>query len=242
MEDFHRAFPAAELHILYGSTEVEPVAHFVNTVASPPVEGEGACVGEIVEGLDCRFLRLHRGPLELNDAGWKELTVQGGAPGEIVVSGEHVCRGYFRDDDAFASSKIVDGEGRIWHRTGDVGYLDNGNRLWLVGRVHNAIVRDGEILFPVEAEAIMKALPFVGSAAYLGLPDEELGERAVAVFSPSRPFTDDMIDRIGKALENAGISVDEVVRVDEIPLDPRHHSKVEYTVLRRRLSGSGKDA
>jgi acyl-CoA synthetase (AMP-forming)/AMP-acid ligase II len=229
------AAPNAELHILYGSTEVEPIAH---RVASDMMNdsGEGVCVGKIAEELEFRFLRLQRGPIELGADGWTEWEVPRGSPGELAVSGEHVCRDYYNNPEAFRAAKVLDSAGQAWHRTGDICYLDGSGRLWLAGRVHNAICRRGRILLPVTPEIIMKRLPFVEAAAYVGLPDAELGERAVAAFAVragSAPL--DFAAGIQRALSAAGIVVDDVVQVDSIPLDPRHHSKVEYAVLRERL-------
>lgn len=234
------AAPAAEVHILYGSTEVEPIAHLLAAQMPASDAGEGVCVGEISAGLDCRLLRLQRGPIELGEGGWGEWESPPGEPGELVVSGEHVCRDYFANAEAFRAAKIVDGEGRVWHRTGDVCRFDPQGRLWIVGRVHNAICRAGRLLFPVGPEIVMKRLPFVAAAAYLGLPDAELGERAVAAFSVlpgNRPA--DCGDALRQALAANGVVVDEVVAVAEIPLDPRHHSKVEYGRLREALLARG---
>jgi acyl-coenzyme A synthetase/AMP-(fatty) acid ligase len=233
---FRNVAPDAEIWILYGSTEVEPIAHVEASEMPDESEGDGVCVGRISDGLRWRLLRLHRGPVRLGERGWSEWEVAAAGPGELVVAGEHVCRDYFRNPDAFARSKIRDGDGEIWHRTGDVCRVDANGRLWVVGRVHNAISRAGQTLFPVGPERVMRRLPFVAAAGYVGLPDAELGERAVAAFS-MRPgcAVADAAGAVRAALSEAGVVVDAVVEVDAVPLDPRHHSKVEYTKLRAAL-------
>ena len=108
----------------------------------------------------------------------------------------------------------------------------------MVGRVHNAILRAGRFLFPVRPEVAMRRLPFVLAAGYVGLPDAALGERAVAAFSVRegmRPA--DPVAEVRAALAAEGVVADDVVEVAEIPLDPRHHSKVEVETLRRTLLG-----
>jgi len=229
------AAPGAELHILYGSTEVEPIAHVIASEMPAATESGGVCVGTLATGLDHRLVRIHRGPIRLGPGGWQEWQIAEES-GELVVCGEHVCRDYYRNDEAFERAKIVDGE-RVWHRTGDVCRFDKQGRVWVEGRVHNAICRGNRILLPVGPEIVMARLPFVHAAAYLGLPDEELGERAVAVFSttPGAAGEGDLREEVRRALEAARVIVDEVVMVEEVPLDPRHHSKVEYAVLRERL-------
>lgn len=230
------AAPNARVIILYGSTEVEPIAH-QEAETMPEERGhEGVCVGRLCDGLRAAFLKLHKGRIALNGGSICQWEVPHGQVGELAVAGEHVCRGYYRNPDAVAATKIVDGDGTLWHRTGDLCRVDGDGRLWIVGRVHNAILRSGKLLFPVKAEVIMKQLPFVASAAYIGLPDHELGERAVAVYTVRKDRTENASDdRIRQALQKRGVVVDDVRRVDAIPLDPRHNSKVETAVLRARL-------
>jgi len=231
------AAPTAELHILYGSTEVEPIAHLVASEMPPGSEdAEGVCVGRLAHGLDARLLRLERGPVALGPKGWAEWEAPTGGFGELVVAGDHVCRDYYRSPEAFRAAKILDADGRVWHRTGDVCRFDAAGRLWVGGRVHNAICRAGQTLLPVRPEFLMKRLPFVRDAAYLGLPDAKLGERAAAAFSlRPGPAPADPAGEVRGALAAAGVVCDEAVQLEAIPLDPRHHSKVEYARLREQI-------
>ena len=234
--------PSADLHILYGSTEVEPIAHLAARDMPDESTGEGVCLGRMAEGLAYRFIRPTRDAVELDEAGWAPWTPSDGGVGELIVQGDHVCRGYWRNPEAFARAKIRDREGRIWHRTGDVAYEDAQGRLWMVGRVHSTINRGGELLFPVRPEVLMKRLPFVQAAGYVGVPHPDLGEEAVAVYSVREGHAaTDGDEQVLQTLRNADITIDRVVRLDAVPLDPRHHSKVEYTVLRRLLTGDGDD-
>ncbi len=238
---FANAAPHAELHVLYGSTEVEPIAHLLGRDMPAETAGEGVCVGQLCAGLQGKLIRVHRGPIVLGPNGWHdwESAVPGEA-GELVVCGEHVCRDYYRNPGAVAASKIVDQAGQVWHRTGDLCRLDPQGRLWIVGRVHNAICRQGQLLFPVKPEVIMKRLAFVAAAAYVGQPDAKLGERAVAAYAVRRNAdAGSLADRreaIRQALLAAQVVVDAIVELPTIPLDPRHHSKVEYDRLRQLLA------
>lgn len=234
---FRAIAPGAEVHILYGSTEVEPIAHLEGSSMPADSEGEGVCVGTIAEGLEWKLLRITRDPIELDSRDWTLWETPPGAPGELIVCGDHVCEGYYNNEEAFRRAKIRDRRDRIWHRTGDVGKFDSRGRLWLLGRVHNAICRGKEILFPVKAEFVMQRLPFVKTAAYLALPDPTLGERVCAAFTlRENAIIAAPEQEVRSALIREGILVDEVRRVSDIPLDPRHHSKVEYSILRERLA------
>lgn len=240
VKDFKAIAPAAEILVLYGSTEVEPIAHIeANEMLSDESKREGVNVGKISSDLDYKFIKITRENIELSELGWKEWEVEKGKVGELIVSGPHVCENYYNNVDAFKKTKIQEKSGKIWHRTGDVGVLDNEKRLWLVGRVHNTIVRANEYLFSVQAEILLKRLPFVRQAAFLGIKDAKLGEKACVAVSLKEGVSYDnqsqYINEITNLFKQNNIPVDEVKIVEEIPMDPRHHSKVEYTKLREQI-------
>ncbi|MBM3244326.1 MAG: AMP-binding protein [Candidatus Omnitrophica bacterium] len=237
VRDFKAIAPEAEILVLYGSTEVEPIAHIeAKEMLGGEDDRQGVNVGKISEDLDYKFIKIWRKNVELGAKGWQEWEVETGKPGELVVSGAHVCENYYNNLEAFKATKIKESTGRIWHRTGDVGILDEQGRLWLVGRVHNTIVRENEYLFPVHAEILLKRLDFVRQAAFLGIEDAKLGEKACAVFSVKEGFKPDNLEEYTNAIKSLlaenKIPVDRIDMVKEIPMDPRHHSKVEYTKLK----------
>jgi len=236
----------AEILVLYGSTEVEPMAHiegneFINlktrAMEDPEWVDDGVNVGHFDKGLQVRYLKIHPDQIIINTSDdWKNLTVAEGKVGEIIVAGEHVCQGYYNNEEAFKRAKIKDEFGVIWHRTGDLGRMDEKGDLWLVGRINNAIERAGEYIFPVRAEIILKKLSFVDKAAYLGLPDEKLGEKTVCVVTTKDNIRDESFEKEIRRLFNKNeVPVDEVIFMDDIPLDPRHHSKVEYALLKKQM-------
>jgi acyl-CoA synthetase (AMP-forming)/AMP-acid ligase II len=232
------AAPNAQFLILYGSTEVEPIAHVEGgELLKDPEGAEGTLVGPVVDDLQVRFLRVSKGPVVLDERGWAPHESSEGEPGEVVVAGEHVCPRYYRDAEATERAKISAPGGTIWHRTGDVGRLDEKGRLRLLGRVHNAILREGVLLFPVTPEFLMAKVEGVRQAAYLGMPDESLGEAAVAVVSlEDGAEARAVLSAVEKSLRASGFPVDRALTVAEIPMDPRHHSKVEYGSLREMLT------
>jgi olefin beta-lactone synthetase len=244
VRDFKAIAPVAEILVLYGSTEVEPIAHIeAKDMLSDDTKRQGVNVGKISEDLEYKFIKIWRNNVELTSQGWQEWEVESGKPGELVVSGAHVCENYYNNVEAFKSTKIKEANGKIWHRTGDVGVMDEQGRLWLVGRVHNTIVRANEYLFPVHAEILLKRLDFVRQAAFLGIEDSRLGEKTCAAFSIKDGFNPENVGQYAEAVkilfsENK-IPVDEVRLVSEIPMDPRHHSKVEYSKLKETLIKNG---
>jgi len=234
------AFPETEIVIAYGSTEAEPVAHIVapdrlDAVSDVRPDSPGICVGEPTPSVDVRIIRIYAGPIDLSAAGWPEWEVTRGEIGEIVVAGPHVCRDYFRNPDAVRETKIVEPSGLVWHRMGDTGYIDERGRLWLAGRVHSTIVRNGEAVHPQLLEqAALSANASIARVAAVGLTDESLGQRVVVVLEAGS--SDEAADAVRSAVSTSRFPVDDVVVArDPLPLDPRHRSKIDYEALRARL-------
>ena len=246
---FAAVAPGASILVLYGSTEVEPIAHIEGReildspapdAGDPELVEAGVDVGTIHPALRHRFIRISREPVTIASASdWAALEVPPGEPGELIVAGEHVCGGYFNNPQAGVRAKIRDPDGTLYHRTGDLGYLDERGHLWIVGRVHNAICRDGRWLFPVRAEIALRKLPFARAAAYLGLPDTALGERCVCAVQVGDGEADEpppvWRSEVERILARNGLPADEIHFRADLPMDPRHHSKVEYDVLRRQI-------
>ena len=233
----------AEILVLYGSTEVEPMAHIEADEMLAEKQNDdleiveaGVNVGALDSGLKYKFIHINKDAIFVNsEADWKKIEVPSGAVGELIVAGEHVCERYFNNEEAFFRAKIKDEKGIVWHRTGDLGYLDIHKNLWIVGRVHNAINRNGDYFFPVRAEIILKKFPFVHRAAFLGISDSALNEKTCAVFSSNTPDlnVNEAKNEIRRVMEKNKFIVDEIIHVEDIPMDPRHHSKVEYEVLKK---------
>src|SRR5690242_19807104 len=119
--------------------------------------------------------------------------------GEIVVRGSLVMRGYHRDPDATAAASA-----HGWHHTGDIGYLDEGNFLFIVDRAKDMVITGGFNVYSTEVEQAIMQHPAVQDCAVIGLPDEKWGERVTAVVQlrPGQTATQDEIrsfvkDRLG---------------------------------------------
>ena len=100
------------------------------------------------------------------------------APGEL---GEILLRGAQVSGDYVGRDSHRDAEG--WLRTGDKGRLDGDGYLFVEGRGDDTIIRGGENLAPAEIEDALLSHPAVSGAAVVGIPDEEWGERVVAMVS-----------------------------------------------------------
>ncbi len=87
-----------------------------------------------------------------------------GKIGELMVCGPMVTERYVVRSDQNAMHKVADGD-RIWHRMGDVGYLDDQDRFWFCGRKSHRVTMSDRTLFAIPCEAIFNAHPTVYRSA-----------------------------------------------------------------------------
>ncbi|RJR46257.1 MAG: long-chain fatty acid--CoA ligase [Desulfobacteraceae bacterium] len=99
-----------------------------------------------------------------------------GDVGEIVVRGNGVMKGYYRNPEMTATT-IRDG----WLYTGDLGRKDSEGFYWIVDRKKDVIICGGENVYPTEIEEVIQTHPKVHDVAVIGLPDDRLGEVVTAV-------------------------------------------------------------
>lgn len=103
--------------------------------------------------------------------------------GEIVVKGENVMKGYYKDEES--TREVLDKDG--WLHTGDMGYYDEEGYFYIVGRKKDMIIRGGENIFPKEIENVIEEHPKVLEAAVVGVPDAIMGEEVKAYVRKKDP-------------------------------------------------------
>ena len=104
-----------------------------------------------------------------------------GETGEICVKGAQVIKGYLNRPEATAET-IVDG----WLHTGDIGYLDENNFVYLVDRAKDMVLRGGENVYCTEVETAIYRHEGVAECAVFSVPDERLGEEVGAAIYPAQ--------------------------------------------------------
>jgi acyl-coenzyme A synthetase/AMP-(fatty) acid ligase len=239
------AFPAAEGAVLYGSTEAEPVAlcPMAEVVAAADRgdlrPGAGLLVGRPVPEIDVRILPPAptpapapptTGPATRRDAG-RHHGAAGDRPdvgwGEIAFAGDHVLPRWFRDPAADASTRTPL-DGKDFLRSGDVGRIDERGRLWLGGRVADAVHHGDRIVHTYEVEPVLDALDGVRRTALLATPG---GPVLLVDTGPDRRPVPPLVRQV---LHRAGLADIAVHGPVIIPVDGRHQSKVDRPTLRRR--------
>jgi long-chain acyl-CoA synthetase len=154
-----------------------------------------------------------------------------GEVGEVVVSGPTVMAGYLRRPEATGEA-LRNG----WLHTGDLGRFDDAGYLTLVDRAKDVVITGGYNVYPREVEDVLAGDPAVADVAVIGIPDDEWGERVVAVVVPRHGTAIDPAALDARCL--AAIARHKrprayVVRT-ELPRNPA--GKVLKTVLRDALA------
>lgn len=195
--------PDADIVAVYGSTEAEPITHLhVRDIGAEDWEAMRTGAG-LLAGTPIPEIQL-----------WLD-------DGEIVVTGDHVNKGYL--DSRQDSANKVWADGRIWHRTGDAGRIDGKGRLWLLGRHEQRIGP----LYPFAVEVAARTWPGARAAALA-----RVDGRAVLAIEGDRSCEAEWRRRAATLGDVA------VTWIDAVPLDRRHRSKVDYARLAAKLGGA----
>ncbi len=183
-----------EIFTPYGATEALPVAcigsrEILEETATASALGAGTCVGRAAPGVEIRVIGISDEAIEeWSDDLMVGNTAEGGCAtgntltpaislqgrgsvgeiGEIVVRGSVVTREYCTEAEATRRAKIREGES-IWHRMGDVGWLDERGRLWFCGRKAHRVVTEHGTLFTEPCEAVFNEHPKVFRTALVGV-------------------------------------------------------------------------
>jgi acyl-CoA synthetase (AMP-forming)/AMP-acid ligase II len=156
--------------------------------------------------------------------------VAAGETGEILLRGRTVMSHYLDDPEATATALSDDG----WLRTGDLGVIDADGRLRIVGRSKDMFIVGGFNAYPAEIENLLLGHPGVRQAAVIGVPDERLGEVAMAFVVPeadSEVTPDEVIAWAREHMANYKVPR-RVEVIDELPVNAA--GKVEKVTLRAR--------
>ncbi len=222
-----RLAPNAEAHTPYGMTEVLPVTDIELVERDAVGEGEGICVGRPVEGVE-----LAVSALDALGRADEPATQAAEVMGEILVSAPWAKDRYDRLWATESSSSREKG----WHRTGDVGHLDEVGRLWVEGRLAHVVTTADGAVTPVGVELRVEGAHGVEAAACVGIgpPGTQV---VVLVVVPSRslgrrgPLAD--AELAARVRSVAGVDVAAVLVRASLPVDVRHNSKVDRAALAR---------
>lgn len=236
LEALRQASPGARVEALYGSTEAEPIAHIemqhVSAADRSAMQrGYGLLAGLPIPEIRVRIMPDHWGraigPFSTGE--FEQRCLPALQPGEIVVTGDHVLKGYLHGHGD-AESKFRVGH-EIWHRTGDAGKMDEQGRLWLLGRCAAKILDARGELYPFAAECVAMEHPRIRRAAFAIHADRRL----LAIECHSEP-DQATLSQLRRELQWA--QVDDIRILPRLPVDKRHNAKIDYPALHRLLENN----
>lgn len=227
--------PDGEVHTPYGATEALPVASIgsrevLGETAAATADGAGVCVGRRFPGIEWKVIRIDDGPLEQIE---QVEPLPRGEIGELMVRGPVVTTEYVTRRESNALHKVRDGQ-TIWHRMGDVGYLDEQDRFWFCGRKAHRVRTGSETLFTIPSEAIVNQHPAVYRSALVGVGPSDRQRPVVVVetWPEHRPRGRQDQDRLLHELRERAAShaLTRSLRTflwhPSLPVDIRHNSKI----------------
>ncbi len=141
-----------------------------------------------------------------------------GEPGEIMIRGDNVMKGYYKSPQQTAEAFDADG----WLHTGDIGYLDADGFVFVTGRIKELIIKGGENIAPREIDEALLKHPCVLEAAAVGIPDTNYGQEifACVVAKPGLSVTEAALLDFCRAELGPYKTPKRVLLVDDLPKGP----------------------
>jgi olefin beta-lactone synthetase len=224
-----QAFPHCHIRIVYGSTEAEPIADITLLESLQLHGGTGYPVG--VPAPMCELAIVNPDSLTTEEASVDQARLPHGDIGEILVRGPHVLKGYVDNPEADRENKIRCSDGRVWHRTGDTGWLDSESRLWLAGRLKDRIVTDQGPLDVFAVEIALERDPAIRRAALV-----QQGEHTALFLVLGSTLSPSALGTIMERMSALQLPRLEIHVTRALPTDRRHNSKIDRVALRQRLA------
>ncbi len=152
-----------EITIAYGLTEASPVC--TQTRIDDSIELRVSTVGRSLPFMECKVIAPDTGE-----------ECPASVPGEFIVRGYNIMKGYYNMPEA--TSEAIDDDG--WLHTGDLATCDENGYFRITGRIKDMIIRGGENIYPKEIEEFLYTHPLVSDVQVIGVPSREYGEEIMA--------------------------------------------------------------
>ena len=222
----------AQIHTPYGATEAVPVISIASNEILADTrrlteQGYGICVGRPIGGLKVSLIKISD---EAINAWSDEWVAPVGEVGEIVVKGDLVTRKYFERPQADALAKILQGND-VWHRMGDLGWLDRKGRIWFCGRKNHRVITQNKTLFSIPCEAIFNNHPRVFRSALVGVGPIQNQKPVICIelkHHESGQNKETLIKELLVLAKSSELTktIETVLFHKSFPVDIRHNSKI----------------
>jgi len=225
--------PSCKVLTPYGATEALPITsierqEIINDTWAQSEKGKGTCIGRPVPEAEVKIIHILDKPI----LKWEDdLEIPKGQTGEIIVKAPWVTKTYLNCEDITHLAKIPDGE-TFWHRMGDLGKLDEQNRLWFCGRKNHRVLTHAETLFTIPCEALFNKHPDVRRSALVGIGSGSYHEPVIIIEPEDKGrLNKDREIFIRELREIAATSpqtriIKKILFHPDFPVDVRHNAKI----------------
>jgi acyl-CoA synthetase (AMP-forming)/AMP-acid ligase II len=229
---FRKVLIQGDTYTPYGATECLPVSlvsgsEILKTHLPLMLQGYGTCIGKPAPLTEIRIIKTTDIPKDVLEE------IGTGAIGEIVVKGPQVTPGYFEMDGETAKAKIF--SHGLWHRMGDLGWMDENSNLWFLGRKVHRVDDGNQTFYSIQMEAIFNQHPKIKRSALVKLRvGEEVRPGLVIERKDGKTkMTDAFLKELLllKDSQDFTKSIHEFFLHPSFPVDVRHNIKIDRVKL-----------
>lgn len=221
----------SEIHTPYGATEALPVTDICDTELLQLYKtrknySDGICIGYPLEEIDLQIIPITDKPV------WVLSVLKSEEIGEIIIRGPNVTQEYLADESVNQISKIKDDNSEwLWHRTGDLGRLDEKGRVWFLGRKTQRIETEKYCLYTIPCEAVFNQHPKVMRSALVGvrLENKQFDEPLICIeLEKGEKESESLRKELLKLAQKVSItkSIKTILFHKKFPVDARHNAKI----------------
>ncbi|WP_018692605.1 fatty acid CoA ligase family protein [Algicola sagamiensis] len=227
----------AKFDTTWGTTEGLPLTSIqietlLNETSFDMQNGLGTCIGQPVSPVQVHAVQLSEQPIPTIE---KAQICAPGEVGELIVQGPNISAHYHDQPEFDAVHKIKDGA-QIWHRTGDLGWIDAKGRIWFCGRKSHQVSIQGKVINSVQIEGIVNSHPFVYRSA---LTSATMGQEKIAVIciELNQRMTKHTRMRVEREIRHKlsqhrmTRTIDTLLFPPKFPVDIRHNAKIDRGAL-----------
>lgn len=235
--------PNGTTYTPYGATEALPVSNIsgefiLRNTAQKTEEGHGTCIGYAAPDVEIKIIKITDGIIDKFD---KNLELQKNMVGEIIVKSPVVTKEYLDLPEKTKEAKIYDEDG-LWHRMGDVGYIDEQGLLWFCGRKSHIVKTSTAVLYPIPVEAIFNKHPAVKRSALVGLGTAPNQIPAIVIerkdgqylSGKSRSIFESELLSVAKRYPHTR-DIQKIYLSKPFPVDVRHNIKIDRLKLKKEI-------
>ncbi|MCL1846675.1 MAG: AMP-binding protein [Coriobacteriia bacterium] len=216
-EKWEKILPNGTTYTPYGATESLPISNIsgqtvLQDTAALTLEGAGVCVGKAVPSVEVRIF----------------------GKDEIIVAGDTVTREYYNEEAATQESKL-DIDGRLWHKVGDVGRIDEQGHIWFWGRRSHVVDVGEERMYPVPCETVFNRHPEVRRSALVGprINGRIVPALVVELRNGSTKMTETLLKELHEIRDRYEHTrlIERFYLKRSFPVDVRHNIKIDSLLL-----------